>query len=250
MPSYNPMSLEGKTILVTGASSGIGRAIAVECSRLGASVICTARNAERLAETLSLMEGEGHQQILADLCNEEERLALVEHLPKLDGISHNAGVGASKLLAYAKEDIFQRLFQSNVFSSVLLQGELIRRRKINKGASLVFTSSIAAYHVELANGVYSMTKAALSAYVRGLAVELGSKTIRVNAICPGMVETPLIHRGATLDEEDYKKDMKRYALRRYGQPEEVAHLAAFLLSDASSWITASSYAVDGGRHPR
>ena len=247
MSHYNPMSLEGKTILVTGASSGIGRAIALECSRLGARVICTARNAERLAETMSCMEGEGHLSILADLCKEEERAALIEQLPKLDGVSHNAGVGLTLVCAYAKEETFQRMFQVSVFSTTLLQGELIRKRKINKGASLVFMSSTSAYHALLANTIYGMTRSAIQSYARGVAIELAPRKIRSNSIHPGMVETPLIHGSSTLDAEHYKEDMKKYPLRRYGQPEEVAHLAAFLLSDAASWITASSYVIDGGR---
>lgn len=246
MSHYNPMSLEGKTILVTGASSGIGRAIALECSRLGARVICTARNAERLAETMNSMEGEGHLSILADLCKEEERAALIEQLPKLDGVSHNAGVGLILICAYAKEETFQRMFQVNVFSTALLQGELIRKRKINKGASLVFMSSVAAYHASLGNNVYGMTKAAIQIYAKGLARELAPKKIRSNSIHPGMVETPLIHGESSIDAEDYREDVKRYPLGRYGQPEDVAHLAAFLLSDAASWITASSYGIDGG----
>ncbi len=250
MPHYNPMSLEGKTILVTGASSGIGRAIALECSRLGARVICTARNAERLAETMNSMEGEGHLSILADLCKEEERAALVEQLPKLDGVSHNAGVGLVRISAYVKEETLQRMFQVNVFSTTLLQGELIRKRKINKRASLVFMSSVAAYYAAPGSTVYSMTKAAIQSYARGLAIEVASKKIRCNSIHPGMVETPLIYAASELDAEDYKKDVEKYPLGRYGQPEDIAHLAAFLLSDASSWVTASSYAIDGGIVPR
>ncbi len=241
------MSLVGKTILVTGASSGIGQAIAVECSKLGAMVICTARNEERLQQTLSMMEGKGHSYIVADMTETASIDNLVEQLPKLDGVSHNAGMGKTMLTSFAKDEEVVRVITTNALSIVQLQTRLLKKRKINKNASLVFMSSIGAKIISTGGTFYGMSKAALVPYVKGLAHELGKKGIRANSIHPGMVETPLIHRKDIDDKEAYEIDKARYPLGRYGQPEDVARLAAFLLSDASSWITGSQYVIDGGR---
>lgn len=243
---YNPMALNGKTILVTGASSGIGQAIAIECSRLGATVICTARNEERLQATLKQLEGEDHSYIVADLTNSTAIDSLVSQLPKLDGVSHNAGMGKTMLTSFAKDEDIACVMHVNTLSTVQLQTRLLAKRKINKGASLVFMSSIGAYIQSIGSAFYGMSKAALVPYVRGLAHELGKKGIRANSIHPGMVETPLIHRGS-IDEEAYERDKGRYPLGRYGSPKEVAHLATFLLSDAASWISGAQYTIDGGR---
>ena len=244
---YNPMSLEGKTILVTGASSGIGQAIAIECSKLGATVICTARNEERLQATLSMMEGEGHSYIAADLTDSAVLDLLVEKLPKLDGVSHNAGMGQTMLTSFAKDEEVMRVMTTNTLSVVQLQTRLLKKRKMNKKASLVFMASIGSTIVSPGNTFYGMSKAAIVPYVKGLAHELGKKGIRANSIHPGMVETPLIHRNGIDDKEAYEIDKARYPLGRYGEPQDIAHLAAFLLSDASAWITGSQYVIDGGR---
>lgn len=243
---YNPMSLVGKTILVTGASSGIGQAIAVECSKLGATVICTARNEERLQQTLSMMAGEGHSYIVADMTETASIDNLVAQLPKLDGVSHNAGIGQTMLTSFAKDEEVSRIMDVNVISVIHLQTRLLKTRRIAKNASIVFMSSVGAFILSLGNAFYGMTKAALVPYVKGLAHELGKKGVRVNSIHPGMVETALIKRGV-IDTEAFERDKQRYPLGRYGNPEDVAHLAAFLLSDASSWITGSQYVIDGGR---
>ena len=242
---YNPMSLVGKTILVTGASSGIGQAVAIECSKLGATVICTARNEARLRETLALMVGEGHSYIAADLTDSAALDSLVEQLPKLDGVSHNAGVGQTLLTGFATDEKVDAIFHINALSVVQLQTRLLQKRKISKGASIVFMSSVGASRVSPGNAFYGMTKAALVPYMKGLAREYGKKNIRANSVHPGMVKTPLIYRGQ-LSEEDYEKDVKKYPLGRYGEPADVAHLVAFLLSPASSWISGCQYFIDGG----
>ena len=246
LSGYNPMSLCGKIILVSGASSGIGQAIAIECSRLGATVICTARNEKRLKETLSQMSGEGHSYIVADLDNSEEIDAVVSQLPKLDGVSHNAGIGQTMLCAYIKKDAMESIFQTNTFACIELQTKLIKKRKLNKGASIVLMSSLSSKKAYLGNAAYGMTKAAIEAYGRFLAQELGAKDIRVNSIHPGMVITPMTTNPAGFSQEQCDEDAKKYALGRYGQPEEIAHLAAFLLSDAAAWITGEDIVIDGG----
>lgn len=243
---YNPFSLEGKTILVTGASSGIGRATAIECSKLGASVVITGRNEERLSETFKSLEGDGHLQIVADLTKQDDIDSLVSQIDLLDGLVNNAGVGRNKPVGFIKMEDLDYVYQANVFSCILLTKALLKKKKINKGGSLVFTSSISSRLNSPGIAMYASSKAAITSYMRSCAVELGDKQIRSNAVLPGMVETKLITRG-DYTEEDMEKDKKLYALKRYGKPHEIAYAIIYLLSDASSWVTGTSLVVDGGR---
>lgn len=242
---YNPFSLQGKTVLVTGASSGIGRQTAVECSKLGARLVITARNEARLQETLSMLEGEGHIALIADLTDEEDIQRLAEACPKLDGVVQNAGVVKSKPVAFYTLEDLDAVFSANAFAPMLLNRWLLKKKRIAIGCSIVYTSSVDSVHVNLGNGIYGSSKAALTAYMRYCAKELAAKRIRVNAVHPGMVETKLIHGGA-LSEEDLKKDAAQYPLGRYGSPAEIAWAIIYFLSDASAWTTGASLFVDGG----
>lgn len=245
MNMYNPFSLQGKTVLVTGASSGIGRQTAVECSKLGARLVVTARSEERLQETLAMLEGEGHTSLTADLTKAEDVQRLAEACPVLDGVVQNAGIARSKPIAfYAREDL-DAVFSANAFAPMLLNRWLLKKKKLAQGGSIVFTSSVASVRANLGNGIYGSSKAALTAYMRYCAKELAAKRIRVNAVHPGMVETKLIHGGA-ISEEDMKKDAAKYPLGRYGRPEEIAWAIIYFLSDASAWTTGTSLFVDGG----
>lgn len=243
--NYNPYSLEGKTILVTGASSGIGRAIAIECSKLGASLILTARNEQRLTETLNSQEGSGHQMIVADITIEEDRQRLAKEIPMIDGFVCNAGINKRKPVNFVKEEDLKEIFETNTFAAFLLTKAIMKAKKVNKEGSLVFMASMAARMVTPGNSMYAASKAAIESFSRSCALEYAAKGIRSNAILPGMVETPLINKGM-LSEEEIERDMQHYMLRRYGKPEEIAWAAIFLLSDASKWITSTSLFVNGG----
>ena len=204
----NPFSLIGKTILVTGASSGIGRAVAIACSKMGATVIATGRNSDRLEETFKALEGEGHVKVIADLASQNQRDALIGQIPSLDGL-------------------------------------VLSKKKINKEASIVFLSSRTAEVPTIANALYSASKGAIQSYAKSLSLELAPRQIRVNCICPAMVWTPLV-LGEGVTEEELREQEALYPLKRYGRPEDIANLAVFLLSSASSWMTGTSIDITGG----
>lgn len=245
MIGFNPFSLEGKTLLVTGASSGIGRSIAVTCSKMGATVVINGRNKERLQETLSQMEGENHVVTIGDLTDFNSLIAMVETLPKLDGVVQCAGMGQRKPCKDLHLEDVNHVMDVNFKAPVMLQAELLRQKKINKGASIVFVASIASWSPSFGNSVYSASKGAIISYANCLAIELAPRKIRVNCISPAMVWTDLILADGT-DEEQLKADEQKYPLKRYGQPEDIANLAVYMLSDASTWMTGSNVKISGG----
>ncbi len=241
-----PFHLTGKTILVTGASSGIGRSIAVECSKMGASVLLTARNEQRLNETLALMQGEGHSIMPVDLAQADAINALVEQLPELDGIVCCAGIPSTTVLRQTDDMDMQRVFDVNTFSVIRLVRTLLDEKKLNKGASVVFVSSISGVYCGYVGGsLYGASKAALQGLTKALAMEVAPRKIRVNTINPGMINTSLIE-GGDISAEQIAIDVQRYPLKRYGNPEDVAYAAVYLLSDATQWMTGSSLLIDGG----
>lgn len=243
--AFNLYSLENKTILVTGASSGIGRGIAVLCAKMGAQVIINGRKRERLKETLELLEGDGHMVVAGDLTLPEEREALVEALPLLDGVVHCAGIGHRLLCKSIAESDVDLVMGINFKGPIMLQSSLLKNKRINKSASIVFITSMASQSPSYGNALYSASKGALISYANCLGLELASKQIRVNCISPAMVRTELILRDG-ISEEQLLEDEKKYPLKRYGHPEDVAALAIYLLSDASSWMTGSDLKITGG----
>ncbi len=244
--NYNPFSLEGKTLLITGASSGIGQATAIECSKLGAKVIITARNEERLKETLSKMEGEGHQFFIAEQTNTEEVMNLVSELPQLNGVVLCAGKGMTLPFPFCTREKYDEIFNVNYFAPVELLRLLVKKKKLVQNSSVVFVSSIGGIKsFSLGNGVYGASKAAINSTMKFCARELAAKKIRVNSINPGMVNTKLI-KGGAISEEQHQLDMQKYPLKRYGEPEEIAYGIIYLLSDASAWVTGHALIIDGG----
>ena len=242
----NPFSLVGKTILVTGASSGIGRAIAICCSQMGANLIITGRNENRLSETFLLLEGAEHQQICANLSNSSELEKLIECLPKLDGIVNNAGIAKPLVLQLTEQEDVDEIMQINALVPINLTRLVLQNKKLNKGASLVFISSINGNNCAyIGSSIYAASKSALTGFMKAVALELAPRGIRANCINPGMIETDLLKSGS-IGEDELAKDRLKYPLKRYGKPEEVANAVVYLLSDATLWVTGSNLLIDGG----
>ena len=242
MEGYNPYSLSGKTVLVTGASSGIGRATAIECSRLGATVVVTGRDEARLGETMAALTGEGHVSILADLTKAEDVARLVSELPQIDGFVCNAGITRRRPVSYVKEEELHEVFETNTFAAFTLTKAIMKAKKMNRGGSMIFLSSMAARLVTPGNAMYAASKAAVESFARSCAQEFAPMQIRANAILPGMVDTTLSKQGA-LSAEMIERDKQNYLLKRYGKPEEIAWAIIYLLSDASAWTSGTSMMV-------
>ncbi len=247
----NPFSLEGKTILVTGASSGIGRGVSVVCSQMGAKVLVTGRSQERLNETLEMLEGEGHQAIVADLSLQEGIDALVAQCEPLNGVVHCAGIPKICPVKRLKRDVLFDIVNTNELAPILLTAALLKASKLQKNSSVVFIASIAG--VFRAGGVgdadYAATKGALSGFAMTAAKELGPQGIRINTICPAVVETPILAQSYnTMTDEEIQKKLSGYPLRRFGKTDDVANGVVYLLADASSWVTGINLAIDGGCH--
>jgi NAD(P)-dependent dehydrogenase (short-subunit alcohol dehydrogenase family) len=244
--SYNPFSLAGKTILVTGASSGIGKAIAIECARLQACVIITGRNADRLQDTFDQLKAAvdlPHQQVKADLVAQNGIEELVAQLPPLQGIVHCAAIIKKLPVKFINEAAFAEILNTNLTVPTLLTQKILKKKLLTDGASMVFISSIAARIASFGNAMYMATKGGINAMARGMALELAEKKIRVNCVEPALVKTKLTN---VLSQEDLDNYEKKFPLGRFGEPEEVAYAVIYLLSDAAAWVTGTSLVVDGG----
>jgi NAD(P)-dependent dehydrogenase (short-subunit alcohol dehydrogenase family) len=245
---YNPFSLKGKTILVTGASSGIGRATAIECSKMGATVVITGRNAERLQETFDALEGDNHLQMTTDLTTQDGLEKLVDSVPILDGCVNNAGIQRHLITPFIKEADLTDILRANTIAPILLTNLLVKKKKMKKGSSIVFTSSVAGnFKCSPGNGMYATSKGGLSAFMRNAAIDLAPRGIRCNAVAPGMIVTPIMEQNSTVTKEQWEQHKALYPLKRFGQPEDVAYSIIYLLSDAAAWITGTSLVIDGGR---
>lgn len=245
MANYNPYSLIGKTILITGASSGIGKRTAIECSLMGAKLIICGRNEERLNDTLSKLEGEGHLKFVGDLTDEYTLTSFIDEIPPIDGVFFCAGVTDTTLTKFIEREKIERVFRINIESPMIMTKWLLKKKKLNAASSLVYMSSMGAEEVTKGLGIYAASKAALNSFMRSVANELSARRIRANSIMPMMVQTELVENITTLSKEDIAKDEAKYPLG-YGKPEDVAFAAIYLLSDASKWVTGSVIKMDGG----
>lgn len=236
--------LTGKHILVTGASSGMGRVFCQMIAKEGATVSLLARNEERLKETLGKMEGQEHTYYVCDLTDEEQIKEMVSSLKPIDGAVFCAGINNYVPLKFVKQEKLERIFQTNFFSQVILSQMLAKKKLINKGASLVYISSLSSLLGVPGTLVYASSKAALNSAVRVMAAELAPMGVRANAICPGIVKTEMLS-GTNIDEETFVKQAADYPLG-LGTPEDVGYAVLYHLSDGSKWLTGNCMILDGG----
>jgi NAD(P)-dependent dehydrogenase (short-subunit alcohol dehydrogenase family) len=239
------IDLKNKTILITGSSSGIGRATAILCDHLGARIILNGRNNEELLKTKKLLKNDP-EIITADLSIEEEISKMISQLSPIDGLVHCAGIVKPYAIKYLKSKHINEVMNINFTSGVLLSSFLLNSKKLNPGASVVFISSVSAWHPYTGGAIYSASKSALEAFARSFALENSSKKIRANIVAPALVKTKILED----TEQSYTKEEFEEITRQYplglGEPEDVANAIVFLLSDKSRWITGTTIKMDGG----
>lgn len=246
-----PFSLEGKNILITGASSGIGRQCAISCSQMGAKVVLVARNEERLKETLEQMEGEGHIIVSLDLTDYKQTETIIKEIVAMvgpiNGVLHCAGISTTLPLKLVSIEKLEEFFHANVFSAYNLTREVCKIGNYSKdGGSIIFFSSVMGLVGENGKSLYSMTKGTLLSATRSLACELAKKKIRVNSVSPGVIITPINKDLPHIVDPDKRMLLEKKHLLGLGEPEDVAYACIYLLSDASRWVTGQNIIVDGG----
>lgn len=247
---FNPFSLKNKTILITGASSGIGRQCAIDCSKMGAKVILIARNKERLKETHSMMEGSNHGLFPIDLNNIDSIKFCIDDIinqyGRCDGVIHAAGIEITKPLKLLSSDDYDKIFRINTYSAFELIRQISGVKKMNPFSSIVLISSISALIGRTGLTAYSASKGALNSAVRIMALELASRKIRVNVVSPGTILTPMMKNYLdTLSPDEYNKRIEGFPLG-LGNPCDISNACIYLLSDASQWVTGQNLIVDGG----
>jgi len=239
-------SLENNTFLVTGASSGIGNQCAIDISNRQGTVILSSRNIEALETTRKKLKGDQHQIIAADLSSDDEVNKLVEMCPNLSGIVHCAGTVDPFPIKMLTKETLEDTFKINLISPILLTSKIIRQKKIDDKASIVFISSLSSHYPAIGLSAYASSNASLEAFSKVLALEMAHKEIRSNVVAPGLVKTNFVENAKKyLSEEDIFKEEKRYPLG-LGKPEYISNAVIFLLSDQAKWMTGQTIYLDGG----
>lgn len=237
--------LNNHYVLITGASSGIGRACAIEASSLGAHCILVGRNEAELQKTKSLCKNDS-SIFCADLTSQENIEKIAGQIPMLDGVVHCAGIINPKPIKFLKPQNIKEIFDINFNVPVLLTSSLLQKNKLNDGASIVFISSISSQHPYFGGAMYVSSKAALEAFSKTVAIETASKKIRSNVILPGLVKTNMLEETKAATGEAYFNSYEKQYPLGFGEPEDVANAVCFLLSHESKWITGSELKMDGG----
>lgn len=247
--SYNPFSLDGKRILITGASSGLGHAIAISCARMGAEIIATGRDSERLCKTfedLKNISKRDHLIVAGDLTSCADRSSVVEAAGTLNGLVHSAGISRLCPTRMLSEAHIQEVVSINLNAPMLLTQAILKRNLLVPDSSVLFIASIAAHIGVPGVGIYSGTKAAIIAMARCMALEVVKRRIRVNCLSPSLVETPLFDQAAqSVGEESITRQQNNHPLG-FGRPSDIANAAIYMLSDASRWVTGTTLVMDGG----
>lgn len=248
MDFANPFSLNGKRILVTGASSGIGRQIAVSCAHMGARIIGVGRDEARIKETQKILDqiSSVHQMVSAELTDPAGRDAVVAALggQPVQGVAHVAGISRLMPVRMFTEKHMRELQAINVEAPMLLTQALLKRTLVADGGSILFMASIAAHIGVPGVAMYSGTKAALVAIMRSLSMEVSKRSIRANCLSPALVRSPLFDATAKM-LSSMETEENNYPLG-FGKPQDVANAAIYFLSDASSWVTGTTLVMDGG----
>lgn len=242
----NLIDLSGKTIIVTGASSGIGRQAAITLSEVGAKIVATARNEERLKDTITMLSGRGHSYYSFDLDNVEGIEGLLNDVVlkegKLDGLAFCAGIDATRPYKSLTPGVMERVMRTNFFSFYEMTRQFAKKKVSKDGSKIVVISSIASEKPDKGQAAYAASKAAIDAAIISLSKELMPRQININSVRPSFVRTPLSQE-MTTDSEKYHINMQPLGLI---EPIDVAILAAYLLSPAANMITGRAMDIDGG----
>jgi NAD(P)-dependent dehydrogenase (short-subunit alcohol dehydrogenase family) len=240
----SPFSLKNKTVFITGASSGLGAGAAIECSKAGAKLVISGRSEERLGKVYGCLEGEGHERYIADLTSRSSIDDLADLLPPLDGLVLCAGITKTIPVKFISDEAVDEIFRTNTFSSMQLIKKLLKQKKLKRGGSIVFISSISTSYADKGNSIYAASKGAINSFSRVLALEMATKNITSNCIQPGFVPTSMLEKGS-ITEDQLEAEKKKYPLG-FGDVTDIAYGVIYLLSDASKWITGSIFTIDGG----
>ena len=246
----NLIDLRGKTILVAGASTGIGRQVAITCSQLGAKLILVARNEEKLCEVLERLDGTGHSYYSADLSLIDEIETFVKTIVSergsLDGMVYTAGVSADYPLQMSKPKRVEEVFRINYFGFYELCRQITKKGNYNPGMRIVGVSSTSSLHGVKSDSIYSASKGAMNSAMRALAKELSDKDICVNTVLPGMTDTDMYKKTVEMYGEGHTQELFKRQFRGIITPEGIANTVAFLISPAAKYITGIMLPVDGG----
>ena len=223
---YNPFSLEHKKIM-------------------GASLIVTARNEERLKDTMSFLEGKDHSYVIADLSFEDDINRIVDSLPVIDGIVLSAGMIKTMPVKNISSKAIDEIFDVNIISNIKLLSKLLKRKKLAHSASIVLISSVSTFNVKVGNSLYSSTKGAMNSFAKAMALEVAKLKIRVNCIQPGFIPSNILNKSGIEEDSMLRWYAERHPLG-FGTPTDIANACIYLLSDAAQWVTGSIFTIDGG----